>query len=186
MTFTQNRATKQWVPNSVSDHALIATDQEGTEAPAAELLTGDDFASLAKNYDLRLAQHGLNCQTGWETTSRHICQQMIDCWRICNVTWHQMAVTVKPAVSEKRHQRTKKRRETLQMFYNRVLERLIEHSRSLPPNLILHEFAINAVHITEQVCPLKQFHSFVGLIFCIGRFLLGRQIIDPLSGEGRI
>ena len=37
------------------------------------------------------------------------------------------------------------------MFYNRVLERLIEHSRSLPPNLILHEFAINAVHITEQV-----------------------------------
>ena len=71
-----------------------------------------------------------------------------------------MAVTVKPAVSEKRHQRTKKRRETLQMFYNRVLERLIEHSRSLPPNLILHEFAINAVHITEQVCPLKQFQSF--------------------------
>ena len=47
------------------------------------------------------------------------------------------------------------------MFYNRVLERLIEHSRSLPPNLILHEFAINAVHITEQVlCPLKQFQSF--------------------------
>ena len=49
----------------------------------------------------------------------------------------------------------------MQMFYNRVLERLIEHSRSLPPNLILHEFAINAVHITEQV---KQFQSF-GLIF---------------------
>ena len=46
------------------------------------------------------------------------------------------------------------------MFYNRVLERLIEHSRSLPPNLILHEFAINAVHITEQVYPLKQFQSF--------------------------
>ena len=65
------------------------------------------------------------------------------------------------------------------MFYNRVLERLIEHSRSLPPNLILHEFAINAVHITEQV---KQFQPF-GLIFCIRRFLLGGQIIHPSSGE---
>ena len=52
----------------------------------------------------------------------------------------------------------------MQLFYNRVLERLIEHSRSLPPNLILHEFAINAVHITEQVCLLKQFQSFA-LIF---------------------
>ena len=65
------------------------------------------------------------------------------------------------------------------MFYNRVLERLIEHSRSLPPNLILHEFAINAVHITEQV---KQFQPF-GLIFVFVGYCLEGKLLTPHRGR---
>merc|ERR1719376_1155762 len=152
---------------------------EGAAAPAATATGSEEsgvenHSALQEKYYSRVFNVGLKVQKNWPMIADLVSRQLVDCWRICGVSWRQMSSPLKPVVISKRggsnssgsKSKSKKRSKVCYNMYNFLLDKLIDHSMSLPPNLVLHEFAINTVFLAEEILKelaQKQQHELVDL-----------------------